>query len=431
MIMLLIFQSVFSWASPLMDLIDTFIAWLQTVVGNAIPNESARSLVVDGIIGGVGGVVIFLPQILILFLYISLLERTGYMSRIAFIMDRLMSGMGLHGKSFVPMLSGFACSIPGIMACRTIENWRDRLVTILVIPLITCGARLPVYVLLIALFVPDTQYGPFTLQGLSMTGMYLLGIFGAMFMAYIFKSTILKAKTPPLLLELPSYKPPLIRDLLLDLLQRAGLFLTKAGTVILALSVILWVLFNFPKATPPSELPPEVYATIEKRIVAMQSSDNELEVAKTREELVEQWAAEYQLTHSYAGYMGKLIEPVIAPIGFDWKIGVGLIASFAAREIFVSTMSIVYGLGDEGSETDSRLRDLLLSDRKPNGEPTYTPAVAFSLLVFFAFSLQCLATVGVVYRETNSVLWTGFQLLYTTVLAWVSSFAVYQIGRLF
>ncbi len=429
-IMLLIFQSVFTWATPIMNFIDLIIEWIKVLVGNSIQNESLRSLIVDGIIGGVGGVILFLPQILILFMYISILERTGYMARIAFIMDRLMSKMGLHGKSFVPMLSGFACSIPGIMACRTIENWRDRLVTMLVIPLITCSARLPVYILLIALFVPKTKFGPFALQGLVMTAMYFLGIIGAMITALVLKSTLFKSKSPPLLLELPSYKTPMINDVALDLLQRAGSFLTKAGTVILGLSVILWGLLHYPQVTPPSSLPIEANSNIELQLTELLKTDPSINVITARKDLTNHWREEYKLTHSFAGYFGKAIEPIIVPLGFNWKIGVGLIASFAAREVFVSTMSIVYGLGDNNDKNSNQLVDHMLKDKKANGEYTFSPLVALSLLVFFAFSLQCLATVSIVYRESNSWIWPTFQLTYTTALAWLSSFSVYQIGKL-
>lgn len=429
-LMLLIFQSVFTWATPIMNLIEVLVEWLKTIIGNSIQNDSIRSLVVDGIISGVGGVVLFLPQILILFMYISILERTGYMARIAFIMDRLMSKMGLHGKSFVPMLSGFACSIPGIMACRTIENWRDRLVTILVIPLITCSARLPVYILLIALFVPKTKYGPFALQGLVMSAMYFLGIFGAMITALILKSTLFKSKSPPLLLELPSYKTPMIQDIAMDLFQRGGSFLTKAGTVILGLSVILWGLLHYPQVEPPSILPTDVENNIELRLAELVKSDPSINMETAKKDLTKHWIEEYKLTHSYAGYLGKAIEPIIAPLGFNWKIGVGLIASFAAREVFVSTMSIVYGLGDNSDQNSNQLVDHMQNDKKANGEQTFSPLVALSLLVFFAFSMQCLATLTIVYRESNSWIWPTLQITYTTALAWLSSFSVYQIGKI-
>jgi ferrous iron transport protein B len=313
------------------------------------------------------------------------------MARAAFIMDRLMSRVGLHGKSFIPLLSSFACAIPGIMATRTIEHRKDRLVTILVAPLMSCSARLPVYGLMIAVLLPAA--GAWKKAGLMLI-MYLIGITAAFGMAWVFKKTLLRSETPMLLLEMPPYRLPSWKGVALRMWERAGLFLRRAGTVILALSVLLWALLSFPKPANPDAGPAEAIA------------------------------------HSLGGRMGHVIEPLIRPLGYDWKIGIGLIGSFAAREVFVGTMGIVYNL-EHAEENTEPLQETLRAERHPDGRPVYTPLVCLGLMVFYVLAMQCLSTVAIVRRETNSWSWPIFQIAYMTVLAWIGAFLVYQGGRLF
>ncbi|HTD86517.1 MAG TPA: ferrous iron transporter B, partial [Candidatus Binatia bacterium] len=359
----------------------------------AMPSGALNDLLVNGVIAGVGAVLVFLPQICLLFFFIGLLEDTGYMSRAAFLMDRLMSKVGLHGKSFIPMLSSFACAIPGIMATRTIESHKDRLVTILVAPLMSCSARLPVYTVLIAACIPNKKVlGFFSLPALTMLSMYLLGIIVALLMAWLFKKTLLKGPTPMLIMELPPYRRPLLGTVLRHMWDRSKLFVRRAGTVILGISILLWALASYPRT----------------------SGD-----------------AGTQLRQSYAGKLGHVMEPVITPLGFDWKIGIGIIGSFAAREVFVSTMSQVYNIGktDKSEKSTRKLAETMRAQTRENGARLYTPLVAISLMVFYVFALQCVSTVAIVRRETNSWKWPVFQWLYMTALAWLFALATFQIGR--
>ncbi len=384
------FACIFFVAQWPMDWINKGIGALGAWVGGLMPDGDVRSLVVDGIIGGVGGVVIFLPQILILFFFLGLLEDSGYMARAAFIMDRLMSRVGLHGKSFVPMLSSLACAIPGVMATRTIENRKDRLITILVAPLMSCSARLPVYIVMIALLLPTAS----TWQRAGiMLGMYLLGFIAAFGMAFVFKRTLLRGDTPMLLLELPPYRAPAVRGIIQRMWERALIFLRRAGTVILALSIILWALLTYPKPADPS-------------------ADT-----STR------------LRHSIAGRIGTGLEPAIAPLGYDWKIGIGLVASFAAREVFVSTMGQIYNIEDADEESQE-LRDRMRDEKRRDGSPVFTPLVCLSVMVFYVLAMQCLSTVAIVRRETGGWRWPLFQIAYMTALAWIGAFITYQGGLL-
>jgi ferrous iron transport protein B len=388
--MTLMFFCIFTVAQYPMDWIDDTVKALGSWVGGLLPESDLRSLLTDGVIAGVGGVIIFLPQILILYFFLGILEDTGYMARAAFIMDRLMSRVGLHGKSFIPMLSSFACAIPGIMATRTIENRKDRLVTILVAPLMSCSARLPVYALMIAVFLPIAS----SLQKAGiMLSMYLLGLIAAFAMAWLFKKTLLRGETPMLLLEMPPYRLPSWKTIALRMWERAGLFLRRAGTVILALSILLWALSTYPKPADPNATPAEAIA------------------------------------HSIAGRMGHALEPFIAPLGYDWKIGIGLIGSFAAREVFVSTMSIVYNV-ESGDDNPEPLRDTMRGETRADGSPIFTPLVCIGLMAFYVLAMQCISTVAIVRRETNSWRWPLFQIAYMTGLAWVAAFIVYQGGRL-
>ena len=389
-IMALLFVSIFTLAEYPMNFIDAHVAALGDWVKSAMPPGDLRNLITDGAIAGVGGILVFLPQILILFLFIGLLESTGYMARAAFIMDRMMSRVGLNGRSFIPLLSSYACAIPGIMATRTIEDQKDRLTTILIAPLMSCSARLPVYLLMISALVPGDRVPILTKAGV-MVFMYALGTFGAFGFAWLFKRTLLKGEPPLMIMELPPYRLPRIRDIGQHMIERAWLFLKNAGTVILAISIVLWFLAAYPKA-PDGASPTE------------------------------------QLAQSFAGKAGHALEPVIKPIGFDWQIGIGLISSLAAREVFVSTMSVVFNAEDTGNNT-APLRQSLLKATWPDGRPLFTPLVCLTLMIFYVFAMQCMSTLAVVKRETNSWRWPLFQMAYMTGTAWVVCFVFFQAGR--
>ena len=393
--MTLLFVSIFSVASYPMDWIEAGFGWLSGAVQGALPEGDLRDLLTDGVIAGVGGVVVFLPQILILFFFIGLLEDTGYMARAAFLMDRVMNRVGLHGKSFIPLLSSYACAIPGIMATRTIENPKDRLVTVLVAPLMSCSARLPVYSLMIAALLPSESVWK---KGAIMMGLYLLGTVAALCFAWLFKRTILRGKSPVFLMELPTYRIPSVRHIAVQMWQRSALFLKRAGTVILGIAIILWFLATFPK---------------------METKEGGPEPTKTE-----------QLQHSFAGRIGHLMEPVIAPLGMDWKIGIGLVAAQAAREVFVGTMSIVYNVEGGKEKEDGVLAKTLREQKRPDGSDVFSPLTCLSILVFFVLSMQCVSTLAVVRRETNSLRWPLFQLCYMTGTAWIASFLIYQGGRI-
>jgi ferrous iron transport protein B len=410
-IMTLLFQSIFTFAQLPMDALQAMVHWLGGMIGKLIPPGDLNSLLVNGVIAGVGAVIVFLPQILLLFLFIGFLEDTGYMARAAFLMDRLMSKVGLHGKSFIPMLSSYACAIPGIMATRTIETPKDRLVTILVAPLMSCSARLPVYTLLIAACIPDIRILSFLkLQGLTMLAMYLLGTVVALLMAWLFKKTLLKGETPMLIMELPPYKRPLLRVVARHMWDRSRLFLRRAGTVILGINILLWFLATYPRTEN---------GVMEKQIARNANPPSSAEFAGEK------------LRNSFAGRMGHFIEPAIAPLGFDWKMGIGIITSFAAREVFVSTMSTVYNVGsaDESESGKQALAQTLRNQRRPDGSPLYTPLLAVTLMVFYVFALQCASTVAVVRRETNSWKWPAFQWLYMGALAWILAFITWHGGH--
>jgi len=428
-VMALMFQSIFTFAKWPMDVIQYCVDWLGGQAGNLIPPGDLNDLLVNGVVAGVGAVVVFLPQILLLFLFIGFLEDTGYMARAAFLMDRLMSKVGLHGKSFIPLLSSYACAIPGIMATRTIETPKDRLVTILVAPLMSCSARLPVYTLLIAACIPDRKIlGFFKLTGLTMLSMYLLGTVVALLMAWIFKKTLLRSEAPMLIMELPAYKRPLLRVVLRHMWDRTKLFIKRAGTVILGINIVLWGLATYPRVSVESvnrsTVEPET-AQADSTVQRSAPTPEDRVHGFTREEL-----AGGRLRHSLAGRLGRAIEPVIAPLGFDWKIGIGIVTSFAAREVFVSTMSTVYNVGSGNSDSStSSLAKTLREQRRPDGTPVYTTLVAVTLMVFYVFAMQCVSTVAVVRRETNSWKWPVFQWLYMGALAWIVAFVTYQGGR--
>ncbi len=433
-VMFLVFQTIFSWATLPMDLIDKGFGTLGEMVRAALAPGLLTDLLVDGIIAGVGGVLVFLPQILLLFFFIAILEDTGYMARAAFLMDRLMRGVGLHGKAFMPLLSSFACAIPGIMAARTIENPKDRLATIMIAPFMSCSARLPVYTLMIAAFFSGQKlFGLLPVAPLLIMGMYLLGITVAIIVAWILKRTILKAPTPPLIMEMPPYRVPNLLTIMQMMLSRAGLFLKRAGTVILAISILLWALVAFPRAQQSTQTGSEATSAVtqatretgtEAKGPTAPGTADKPEATEATDEQGE------QLRQSYAGRAGHFIEPVISPLGFDWKMGVALIASFAAREVLVSTLSIIYNTGADADEKSGSLIKAVREAKRPNGSPAWTPLVALSMMVFFVLACQCMSTVAIVRRETNSWRWPLFMVAYMTVLAYIASFITYQGGRL-
>jgi ferrous iron transport protein B len=397
-VMALVFQSLFSWAEPLMGLIESAVGWLADATRSALGEGAFTDLLTEGVIAGVGNVVVFVPQIALLFLFVGLLEDSGYMARAAFIVDRLMARVGLNGKAFVPLLSGYACAIPAIMGTRTISSFKDRLVTILMIPFMSCSARLPVYTLVIgALFAANERVlGPFTQGGLLLLGMYALSTVSALAIGAIYKRTLLRSPTPPLVLELPPYRLPRLRDTARHVWDRTADFLRDAGTIILAVTIVLWGLLSYPKVDP--------------------------------ETLSE---GETAIEHSLAGKLGKTIEPVLEPIGQDWRIGIGLIGSFAAREVLVSTLGLVYGIESDVDEDDAPLREVIREAKTPEGTPRYGKASGLALMVFFVFACQCMSTLAVVKRETRSWRWPAFMLASMTVIAYVAALLTYWIAKAF
>lgn len=418
-IMALVFSAIFDWAAPIMEGVEWTFGHIGRYVSQGLPPGLVNDLVVDGVIAGVGSVLVFLPQIAILFLFIALLESSGYLSRAAFMIDRVMRKLGLNGKAFVPMLSGFACAVPAIMSTRTLKSRRDRLLTMLVIPLMSCSARLPVYTLVIAALFPANEkiFGPVSLGVAMLFGIYIVSTIFGLVAAGVLGKLVIKGKPQPLLLELPPYRFPNPRDVARVVSERLLDFLKTAGTVILIASIVLWALLAFPKTDAPSQDYDSAIATAK---VAGQTQ---------KVESIERLKQSEQMKNSFAGRFGKAIEPALKPLGFDWKIGIGLLGSFAAREVFVSTMGQVYAAGER--EDSATLKQALEKQRHEDGSPVYTPLMGFSLLVFFMFALQCVSTVAVLKQESGSWRWSGFALIYMTGLAYVSSLAVYQIGSLF
>lgn len=411
-ILFLIFQSIFAWATVPMDLIDTAFANISNYLSRELPEGMATRLLTEGIIPGIGGIVIFVPQIAILFAFIAILEETGYMARVVFLMDKVMRKFGLNGKSVVPLMSGVACAIPAIMATRTIDNWKERTITIFVTPLMSCSARLPVFTILIALVVPDTLVlGTFNLQGLALMGLYLLGLSAAMLTALVMKYLVRVKERSYLIMELPAYRWPKWSNVGYTIVEKTKAFVLEAGKVILAISIVLWVLASY---GPGDDLEH-----------ARENVLNESYNLRLTEEGLENRIAAYKLEHSYAGIIGKGIEPAIKPLGFDWKIGIALITSFAAREVFVGTMATIYSIGSDDDQTT--IKNRMRAEINPEtGGPRFTPAVGFSLLVFYTFAMQCMSTIAIVYRETRGWKWPMIQLVYMSALAYISSFIVFQ-----
>jgi ferrous iron transport protein B len=434
LIMLTMFMSVYYVADPASEILNTYLlSPLTEFVTHYVPAGQLQSLLVKGVIGGVGGVVVFLPQIFVLFGFIAILEDCGYMARAAYLMDRLMASVGLNGKSFIPLLSSFACAIPGIMGARVIENPRDRLVTILVAPLMSCSARLPVYTLLCSAFVPPLMlFGFVPLAAVVMVGLYLLGIVTAILVAWVLKKTVLKAQSPPFVMELPAYKLPSLKMVLYYMLERGWAFVQNAGTLILAVSVLVWAAAYYPHRD--AAIPAALVADQQRVQTELATLDPAVpshavltaELAKITREKERIW-----LEDSYLGRSGKLIEPVVRPLGWDWRIGCASIASFPAREVIVATLGIIFGLGEEVDEESADLRTVLQNATdSATGQRLITLPVALSIMVFFALCAQCVSTLVVMRRETNSWRWPLFTFVYMTTLAWCAACVTFQVGRL-
>lgn len=434
-LMYVVFQSVYSWAGPFMDLIDAGKGLIQDQVGGWLEQwPMLQSLATDGIVEGVGAVFIFLPQILILFLFIALLEDTGYMARAAFLMDKLFSWCGLSGKSFVPLLSSYACAIPGVMATRTIQDRRARIITILLAPFMSCSARLPVYVLMIGAFIEPT-YGPFV-AGASLFAMHFVGLLVAMPFVYLANKYLLKIPPQPFVLEMPSYQVPKVRDVLLRMYNQGKEFVVNAGTVIFAITIVIWALLYFPRSEAVVEETTAEFVVTQafERGVSQTEVLAQLESDDEMAELFERRLASAYVEQSYLGRIGKTVQPVFALAGFDWKITVGVIASFPAREVIISTLGIIYSLGGDADEESRDLRETMASQHWQSGpragEPIFTIPVVSALMVFFALCQQCGATVAIISQETS---WKYglFSFAFMTTLAWVAAVLVYQVGSLF
>ena len=407
LVMFATFMAIFSVATVPMDLIDSLFGWAGETVGAWLPDGDLKSLIVDGLIAGVGGVLVFLPQICLLFFLLALLEGSGYLARAALVMDRMMQSVGLPGKAFVPLLSAHACAIPAIMASRVIEDRRDRLATILVAPLLSCSARVPVYVMVVSMLFPHDPLK----ASLLFAGAYALGLVVALVMAWVFKRTLLPGESKPMLIELPNYHVPSLRGALTETFYRAWDFVSTAGTTILVISLLLWAMATYPK-TPLESFPQETLAEVNTLTAAGDEAAAEALVAQT------------QLERSMIGRLGRFVQPVFEPLGFDWKMTVGVGASFAAREVIVSTLSILYGLGEEGEEQS--LLAALSGATQPDGAPVFTTATCLSLLVFYVLAMQCLPTQAVTHRETGSWKWPVFQLVYMSLLAYGMALVTHQ-----
>jgi len=415
-VLLFMFQSIFSWSAYPMELIGDLFVWIQSSLHHILPAGPLTGLLVDGVIGGLSGVMVFIPQIAILFAFISILEDTGYMSRVTFMMDKLMRKVGLNGKSVVPLIGGFACAVPSIMSTRTIENWKDRMITIMVTPLVTCSARLPIYTLLIALVVPNRNvWWLFNMQGLALTGMYVFSLISAIVVAFVFKLILKGRERGYFIMELPVYRMPRWNNVAYSMYERSKAFVLQAGKVIIAISVILWVLASYG--------PGDRFGKIEQKYKQPQYTQH-----LTPAEIDKAIKSE-KLENSYAGTLGHVIEPVIKPLGFDWKIGIALITSFAAREVFVGTMATIYSVEGSAEKMESVQQKMKTATNPETGKPVFSLAVAFSLMMFYAFAMQCASTVAVVYRETKNWKWPAIQFAYMTVLAYAASLLAYNLLR--
>ena len=411
-LLFLIFQAIYTWSGIPMDWIDGFFANLQSVSRSFLGNGPLAGLIADGIIPGIGGVVIFVPQITILIFFLLLMEETGYMSRVVYLMDRWMRPFGLNGKSVVPLMSGVACAIPGVMAARNIENTKERLITVLVTPFMTCAARLPVYAILIALVIPSKKWLGFDLQGIVLMGLYLLGIFAALGFAYLFKKFIKTEYKSYLIMEMPNYQMPHWRNLFLGLWEKVSAFVFGAGKIILAVSIILWVLASWS--------PTDNFKNAEF-IINQQAQNHNWDASEKAHQL-----EAFKLENSVLGHLGKTVEPIFKPLGYDWKISIGVLSSFAAREVFVGTMASIYSLGSDVEE-ESTIVQRLKKERNPDGSLVYNLATGVSLLLFYAFAMQCMSTLAIVKKETKTWKWPLVQLFFMSGLAYLAAFLAYQL----
>ena len=413
-IIFFVFQAIYTWSGYPMDLIDGLFSSLSDYIKTVLPAGWLTSLLTDGIIAGIGGIVIFIPQIAILFFLIGILEEIGYMARAVFLFDKIMQRFGLSGRSIVALISGGACSIPAIMSTRTIDNWKERLITILTVPFISCAARLPVYVLLVGIAVPEKYYWGFIgLQGLAFTGLYLIGIAATLLSGLVLKYIIKTNEQGFLALQLPTYRPPVWRNIFLDMWEKTSSFVIGAGKIIILISIIIWGMASY---GPRNSM-------IQAETLALQTAQSQNMSKSETANLV----ASYQLEYSYAGHLGKFIEPAIRPLGYDWKIGIALLTSFAAREVFVGTMSTIYSIGEDASE--DTLREKIANYRDRDGALVFTTATSFSLLIFYVFAMQCMSTLAIVKRETNSWKWPAIQFVAMTAIAYISAFLVYQFMK--
>ncbi|MDG1053606.1 MAG: ferrous iron transport protein B [Flavobacteriaceae bacterium] len=410
MILLTIFQVIFDWSSIPMDFIDESFSQLSEATKKNLPPGLFTNLLAEGIIAGLGGIVIFIPQIAFLFLFIAVLEETGYMSRVVFLMDRGLRKYGLSGKSVIPLISGTACAIPAVMATRNIENWKERLITILVTPFTTCSARLPVYLILISLVIPEGTFLGMGYQGLTLMGLYLLGFVMALLSAAILNKVLKIQSKTYFVIEMPNYKLPLLKNVGLTVFEKTKSFVVEAGKIILAISILLWVMASF---GPWKEFK-NAEEIVTENAIGKDFTEEELNTA----------IASYKLEHSFIGILGKSIEPAIAPLGFDWKIGIALISSFAAREVFVGTLATIYSVGNDSEET---IKNRMASETKANGKPLFDLPTGVSLMLFYAFALQCMSTLAIVKKETNGWKWPIIQLFSMTLIAYLSALTVYQI----
>ena len=409
-ILLLIFQVIFDWSNIPMDFIDnTFVSISQSVKLN-LPDGVFTSLLAEGVIPGLAGIIIFVPQIALLFFFISILEETGYMSRVVFLMDRTLRKFGLGGKSLIPLVSGVACAIPAVMATRNIENWKDRLITILVIPFMTCSARLPVYLILISLVIPNDKFFGINYQSLTLMGLYILGFLMAILSSYILKSIIKRDSKSYLVLEMPEYKLPLVKNIFLTVYTKTNSFIVEAGKIIFAISILLWIMAS----NGPGNNFKNADQIVKDKYESIEISDEELNIN----------IESFKLEHSYIGLVGKSIEPIITPLGYDWKIGIALVTSFAAREVFVGTLSTIYSVGNEDQET---IKNTMAKEKDSFGNKIFNLPTGLSLMIFYAFAMQCMSTLAIVKKETNSWKWPMAQLFFMTTLAYFASFFVYQI----
>ena len=407
-ILALIFQTIFTWSSSPMEFIDEMFSYLSNYTKTILPEGVFTNLLAEGIIPGVSGVIIFIPQIALLFMFISILDETGYMSRVVFLFDKRLKKYGLSGKSIIPLISGVACAIPAVMSTRNIDDWKQRLITILVTPFMTCSARLPVYLILISIVIPNKKFFIFNYQGLTLLGLYLLGVLMALISAFVFSKIIKSNFKNYVMIEMPNYKKPVLKNVLFTVYSKTKSFVFEAGKIILSISIFLWVL--------ASSGPGDNFKYAEK--IIMEKYDNKKNPNELDYEI-----QSYKLENSYIGTAGKILEPILTPLGYDWKIGIAIITSFAAREVFVGTLATIFSVGSENMDT---IKEKMSYQRKPNGQLLFNLPTGVSLMVFYAFALQCMSTIAIVKKETNSWKWPAIQFIFMTIIAYISAYIVYM-----